>query len=278
MATAKPYLSDPRLSAADVRVLAVLDELGRVREGVGHNVTQATRTIANRIGRKVRAVQVVLARLIDLGYVARVLDYGLRTRRRLVLLFKGPDRGPDLGAIPCADAGPEIAPTRSPLLEIPGGERRSLLSSSGGEGGAEKSPEQHRTTTTTENLDSLKGERGNDGMAEATRRATPEEVREAVAKASALFAGDPGVGRKVKAAAKAYGGLSRVRLALAWAECRKARSWAYCLTALRSWQVEGAQADLPAGAVATRAPDRLAEAEMMAILRERRAKAKGGAT
>lgn len=69
------------------------------------------------------------------------------------------------------------------------------------------------------------------------RRATPEEVRQAEAAAEALFG--PGARLKVAPAAKAFGGLGRVLKALEWAGRKKAQSWGYVLTTLKSWEAEG---------------------------------------
>ncbi len=106
--------SDPfRLTAADRETMRCLDQLaGRYLE-----IYHSTKTIANRLGVTIRAAQLRLQRLMSAGKVARVLDYGKRSRRRLLLLWKDSRTYVDsVGAELCAHSAQDSAPTDPPPL------------------------------------------------------------------------------------------------------------------------------------------------------------------
>lgn len=106
--------SDPfRLTATDRETMRCLDRLaGRYLE-----IYHSTKTIANRLGVTIRAAQLRLQRLMSAGKLARVLDYGKRSRRRLLLLWKDSRTYVDsVGAEPCADSAQHSAPTDPPAL------------------------------------------------------------------------------------------------------------------------------------------------------------------
>ena len=54
------------------------------------SICHATATLAEMVGKAVRTVQESIQRLIDAGYLRRVYDGKLRTRRRLVLVDFAP--------------------------------------------------------------------------------------------------------------------------------------------------------------------------------------------
>lgn len=247
----------PAFTATDQETLDLLKRVAGVHTEVWHS----TKRLAAMAGVGVRAMQVRINRLIDVhGLVDRVLDYGLRTRRKIVLLFR---------SVPafCAHAGPDFAPTASvppdPPIEVPEGASKNVddvltetaeprepepagLSSS-------SSPSDPRSLGAADGPKPVGqalgrvagGERSSSSPDEPQRKATKAEFESVVEKARKAFPHVPCVDWKVRALAKRRRvdgvcvGLRWVDQALDWAVHRNAVRWRFMESLIADWCENG---------------------------------------
>lgn len=212
---------DAKLTQFQRRVLEFIERNSHKPQGI----CQATRTLADRFGVSVSYVQKTLKRLRDLGLISRVWDYALRTRRRFFLgdpptpLLNGPESAQSTDQSPFTDDIPPDPPIED------SGEKLQGESASGDEG----SPT------------SLSPSEPN--MSEI-RKATPDEVRAVVEKATPVLRLDPETTRaKITAWAKRWR-LSWVISALERAAEKAASETlrnpsGYVVRTLESFAVEG---------------------------------------
>lgn len=167
----------------------------------------STRSLAERIGRSLRTVQLALAELARAALVRVVRSYELQSRRRIVLLWRvegavtpsptpppTPSRPHFLGARNCAHSAQSIAPSPGvppdPPIEEPEGTVLREIESSGSAGVETSSPDcppgspvvseppPHRMREKTPQTPSLPA---------GSRRATPDEIRGLEAKAERIL-------------------------------------------------------------------------------------------
>lgn len=222
------FVGDVRLTPTERVIGQKIDQLVRR----GHDLIHATKTIAEAIGRSVRTVQDALNKFAKLGLVARLWDYGLRSRRRYLLLWRPEterppglfhdDPGPAMNATGCVESAQDFAVTTGVPLEPPIGEP---------EGNTRGESVDVPTKTTAPQVTSSAGE--------SVRAASPDDLSKAFASAKAIF-GD-GAEPKIRAAVKTYS-LAWVVRALEFAAGVKLRDgkvgWGYMVVTLRSWLEE----------------------------------------
>lgn len=249
-----------------------LDLLKRVA-GAHTEVWHSTKRLAAMAGVGVRAMQVRLNRLADVhGLVGRVYDYGLRTRRRLVLLFSA---RPAFCAHEPADFAPTTAVPPHPPIEVPEGDKKDdddLLTEAAGPREPEPAGSSSSSADTRpigERLASLGvppealrpaagpapvsealgriagGERSSSSPEGPQRKATKAEFEAVVEKARKAFPHVPCVDWKVRALAKRRRidgecvGLRWVDQALDWAVYRGAVRWRFMESIIADWCENG---------------------------------------
>lgn len=117
------FVSQTALSPTARLVAAVLD---RTRREHGE-CWLANKTLAGKIGRSVRTVQLALKELAKAKLIEIARAYWLRSRRRILLLWRRDalPETPSLGAIDCAQPAQDIAPSSAlppdPPIEVPEG-------------------------------------------------------------------------------------------------------------------------------------------------------------
>ncbi|MDR3639046.1 MAG: helix-turn-helix domain-containing protein [Isosphaeraceae bacterium] len=191
-----------KLTQFQLRVLEFFERNQHKLQGV----CQATKTLATKFGVSISYIQKTLKRLRELGLISRVWDYALRTRRRFFLgeppeppLFADqtdvePPAVNGLLSVQSTDSCPsrnELPP--DPPIEVPGGEFKGEAI---GDGPTSPSPTPSISTATE------------------TRKATPQEIREAISKAAPVLRVDEASARKRIVALARQWGLSWVVAAI----------------------------------------------------------------
>ena len=229
------FATDGRLSHLACRVGQLLAMLARS----GDQVTHATRTLARKLGCSVRATQVALRELIAAGYVRRAYSFALRSRRALLLLWRG--------------ATPAEAPPRQ--LELPfeaadeapnPPEQSAVFCAHKAQHSALTPTPPYKDWEETEELhddDASSAESSSSGIASSPSGSDPEggdrALAEALREAAEVF-GSGHEGR-VRAASARWGALvvaQAVRVAAPKVRA-EGKSWGYLLGILKVWDVEG---------------------------------------
>lgn len=170
--------------------------------------------IADAIGYSVRTVQAAIRELKDKGLVAIVRDYSLKTRRRIVLLWRKPAEQP-------TTPEPQPEPTEGAMAHVPADLRLRV------------EPEPIRPAAApAPQVDAARGR--DEAPAAEGRKATPEEVERVVSEAAKV----PGSTR-----AKAVRLAKACRLSTVEAAVRRAidrgMGWGWVTATARAWAVEG---------------------------------------
>jgi|GEM_PF-6497316 len=214
----------------------------------------SNKTIAAKIGRSIRTVQLALKELAQADLIRVCKDYALKTRRRIHLLWRGDStaKDPSVGAKNCADSAQEIAPSSAipphpPIEDLTELKREiddDVLSSS-------SSPSFSPTNQTA-------------------GKPNDEELTQATEKAQELFPGQSLRGRveaEARRCAAFGGGLGWVAQALDVAQAASAETWGFVVGVLRNWREEGGPPPPPPSPEELKA--RLAENDRLAIERLR---------
>lgn len=202
-------------------------------------ICQATKTIAAKFGVSVRYVQVTLRRFRDLGVLDRVFDYGLRTRRRLLL--KTPPATNSLGALQCAHSAHSSAPTNDsppdPLLCVSGDELEEGIGGGGiPDAPCDPEPVAFSPPPPVSDSPSLEPEKTASEPAQAPPKATPEQVESLVELAREVFPAQPR--QWVTGLARRWS-LRWVRAALARAKAKGGVRTGYVIRTLEGFAAEG---------------------------------------
>lgn len=240
--------NSPELTQFQRRVL----DWFKARSHLAHGICYSTKRIAEWLGSKVRYLQLAIQELLERRLLRKVLDYGLKTRRRYFVVGDPvadpvaappptpPEPAPEppfVSALECAQSAHWSALTTEVPPDPPNRSLERELKESGDDDSAAVAAPEPVAISEPVQSSSLE-----DAPSEP-RKATKAEVAEVVAKAQSLFGRSFFATGRVKAEAKRCapygGGLSWISRALALAEAADARSWGYVAKTLANWREEG---------------------------------------
>jgi len=223
--TSRYYPSQPAL--ADLgRVPGVVKSVFEYLKSLPRKFSEwwkSAATIAAELGYSKRAVQEAIKALIELGYVAYRTDYGLKTRRAIVMLWRVEAQPSESVSQPSESQAKSSESAHVAAVAEPDVDAVSQVSPR-----AEAPREPEATKAVAATLEAVE-------VTKTGRKATAEEVAKLIEDARRLHGGDPEL---VKELARAHG-LGTVQAAVKHALSKGVKSIGWVCKALPNWSRNG---------------------------------------